>query len=185
MLGFWELPSHVVVETLDGVQGLCPTMYVKPYQLASLLPQEDQPTYMSSLEGALLRKRGGKTPSQSVTAAPRTVTRTETPSQRQSVSQGVMDHGLVTELPTNKTSQSVSHSVTINNYVERSGIPVAENRADAENRAIASHLASTHAQSLQQAAGSSLERGGGGVGGEAYFSLSEEDCGKCGLGWFR
>jgi len=159
-------------------QGLCPTMYVKPYELASLLPKHDQP-----------KPKGGP-PSQSVSSAPRTVTRSVTPSQRQSVTPSVMNHEprtFVTKCPTNKTPQAVSHSVTINsNNVESSSATaaVAANRAVAESSAPACHLESS------QEKWESMERGGGeggeGGGGGDYFNSREEDSGKCGLGcWFR
>ena len=40
MLGYWEQHSHVQVRTMDGVEGLAPAMYVKPYQSVAIVAQE-------------------------------------------------------------------------------------------------------------------------------------------------
>merc|ERR1719409_274512 len=40
MMGYWEQHSHVQVRTMDGVEGLVPAMYVKPYQSVAIVAQE-------------------------------------------------------------------------------------------------------------------------------------------------
>ena len=45
---------------MDGIEGLCPVVYIKPY-IASALHADDRPQYVSSLEKDL-RARGGLTP---------------------------------------------------------------------------------------------------------------------------
>ena len=40
MLGYWEQHSHVQVRTMDGVEGLAPAMYVKPYQSVAIVAQQ-------------------------------------------------------------------------------------------------------------------------------------------------